>query len=285
MKDSTKAYLTFTPKSFILDAKLRRCSLAAQGLWLQLETLMHLATPIGELRRTDGNPMGDKDIAEEIGQDEDEIKTLLDELEDARCLSIGDDGLLFNLLLVRARELSETRKIAGSKGGRKTMSMRLSKNADGSINTTTQLGLDVESKGQASVSGKESTKPLESFKREFNSSPKDSNILLTGWAIWVRVWRESNVYDGDPPALGPDTRAAKDIMKQTTSTGELAELFKLYLSDDDQFLAKNAHALRLLQQRVPLYRRKMLRPNTGRDGANRSQYEAKTRTVRRDRHR
>ena len=275
--DTSKSFVTFTPLSFTQDAKLQRCSLAAQGLWLNIETMLHLAVPLGMLIRPDGTPMGTTDIAAAINKPRDEVDALLDELEDAHVLSVNDTGMLFSWHLAREKRLSETRAQSGSKGG--------SKRKDGTSSNAKQLGLTKEATDETNEK-QTTSKHLRSSKKELYSSSKSSGGgLLTAWEIWKQVWSRSDVYEGSPTNLVADTKAASNIAKIVTSASEIETLFELYLADTDSFLLKHGHALRWLQSRLPAYRRKMNTPHVGDDGVDRELYESETRVVERRRFR
>ena len=74
---------------------------------------------------------------------------------------------------------------------------------------------------------------------------------LDAWGAWVDINRE---YDRrDPVPIGPDLKAAQSIAKHVEDIDHLKELYRLYLSDEDNYLVKQGHALRLMTGRINKY--------------------------------
>lgn len=76
------------------------------------------------------------------------------------------------------------------------------------------------------------------------------------WAWWIAAHRDAG--HGDPLTVGPDTKAGKELGKLIVS-GQITEAdmrgcMALYLADDDAWLGKQGHALRLLAGRIGAYR-------------------------------
>lgn len=80
---------------------------------------------------------------------------------------------------------------------------------------------------------------------------KSDKPKLNGWAIWVDINREFE--RTDPAALGPDLAAAKTIAANAIDRQDLEDLYRLYLSDNDQFLVKLGHSLRNMTGRLNKY--------------------------------
>lgn len=74
---------------------------------------------------------------------------------------------------------------------------------------------------------------------------------LDAWGAWVDINRE---YDRrDPVPIGPDLKAAQSIAKHVEDVDHLKGLYRLYLSDEDNFLTRQGHPLRLMTGRINKY--------------------------------
>ena len=106
--------------------------------------------------------------------------------------------------------------------------------------------------------------PYEPKLNSSSSSSSSNNIPLSGvlksvevggqrrnggafWAAWVDACRKHG--RTEPPALGPDLKAAKTLAGHVAAD-ELARILSAYLSDQDPFLSRNGHALRHLPGRL-----------------------------------
>ena len=88
-------------------------------------------------------------------------------------------------------------------------------------------------------------------KSEPVATKKNEKPKLNGWASWVDVNREYG--RPDPAPVGPDLKAAKIIAVNALDRNDLENLFRMFLSDSDAFLAKQGHALRLMPGRINKY--------------------------------
>jgi hypothetical protein len=110
---------------------------------------------------------------------------------------------------------------------------------------------------------KRATTTKECIKEERNNTPslfeksepvttkKNEKPKLNGWASWVDVNREYG--RPDPAPVGPDLKAAKIIAVNALDRNDLENLYRMFLSDSDAFLAKQGHALRLMPGRINKY--------------------------------
>lgn len=114
----------FYPGDWMKDAALRRCSLFAKGLLMDLLCLMFEQIPRGYLKNLDGSPWSIDDIARATGCTVDEAKTALGELTAKGVLKVDDGKCLYSSRLVRDEEIRKARVKAGSKGGSKTQANR-----------------------------------------------------------------------------------------------------------------------------------------------------------------
>ncbi len=98
------------------DPKLRVCSLAAQGLWIGLISIMAESEKYGYLQ-ADGKPMALEDMATLIGKDKAEVKANLSELETRKVTSRTDDGILYSRRMARDGLRRSKAKEYGKQGG------------------------------------------------------------------------------------------------------------------------------------------------------------------------
>mgnify|MGYP001342045335 CR=1 FL=1 len=112
----TAPWMKFYPADWRSDPKLRLCSMAARGLWIELLCIMHEAEPRGYLI-SNGAPLSDKQVASLVGATPRELATLLAELEGAGVFSRCEDGTIYSRRVVRDAEKQVRDKENGFKGG------------------------------------------------------------------------------------------------------------------------------------------------------------------------
>lgn len=98
------------------DPKLKLCSLAARGLWMDMLALMHEAEPYGHLLVEGVMPDSDG-LAAICGRPVKEVRAAIAELEKWKVFSRNEDGVLFSRRMVRDRQKAEQDKANGRKGG------------------------------------------------------------------------------------------------------------------------------------------------------------------------
>jgi hypothetical protein len=108
------------PTDWLADEKLRTCSLAARGLWMDLVSLMHKSDRRGFLQQASGKPYTPEQLARIVGCTVEEFSRLLQELKDAGAFSVTEDEVLFCRRMVKEEQLRQTRATAGAKGGKAT---------------------------------------------------------------------------------------------------------------------------------------------------------------------
>lgn len=131
-----------------------------------------------------------------------------------------------------------------------------------SIVTVTNYGLyqDKDSKSTSKLTNQQPTtnQQLTTSKQCNNITIKEppakklqAEKKLNPWAVWVDVNREFE--RPDPANIGPDLMAAKTIGKNALDRRDLECLYRQYLLDNDPFLAKQGHSLRLMPGRINKY--------------------------------
>ncbi|MBE7465610.1 MAG: hypothetical protein HS116_19215 [Planctomycetes bacterium] len=85
------------------------------------------------------------------------------------------------------------------------------------------------------------------------SKPK-SKALPNGGSVWG-AWVDANRAVGrvDPARLGPDLKASS-ALAGVLPADQIPDILRKYLADDDSFVARQGHALRLLPRRLDAYR-------------------------------
>jgi hypothetical protein len=119
------------------DLGLRKCSLAARGLWIDMMALMQEATPYGHLTE-DGEAMPDRRLAALVGRPLREIRNALDELERHRVFSRTDDGVIYSQRMVR----DHAKSLKCSEAGKAGVEAKASRNSKGDRPGSPMQGVD-----------------------------------------------------------------------------------------------------------------------------------------------
>jgi hypothetical protein len=99
------------------DSRLRDCSLAAQGLWINLMALMHESSLYGHLL-INGEPPTDRKIAAQIGcEDVRAVAKAREELETKGVARRTSTGVLYSKRMVEDRQTQEVMSERGKRGG------------------------------------------------------------------------------------------------------------------------------------------------------------------------
>jgi len=119
-REDNRPSLQFYPDDWLSEPGLNICSLAAQGLWIKMISIMWKADIRGCLK-ANGKQINSKGLAKLSGVSEEEISKLLKELGDNNVYSTLEDGTIYSRRLYREaykeRELREARTEAGRLGG------------------------------------------------------------------------------------------------------------------------------------------------------------------------
>ena len=109
-------WMKFYPSDWRSDPRLRICSLAARGLWMEMLAIMHEATPYGHLLIS-GIPPTDAQLAVLAGAPSDQIPELIGELETAGVFSRTRSGAIYSRRMTRDFKKSEKNRKNGKLGG------------------------------------------------------------------------------------------------------------------------------------------------------------------------
>lgn len=113
---AARPWLKFYPADWRADPRLRMCSLAARGLWIDLISYMHEGEPYGHFT-IDGVMPEVADIASLIGRPVAEVRRALDELEARQVFSRTEDGVIYSRRMVRDNARDERDRKNGKGGG------------------------------------------------------------------------------------------------------------------------------------------------------------------------
>lgn len=109
-------FIKWYPTDWRADPKLRMCSLAARGLWIELIGYMHEGEPYGHLTINDTSP-STADISALVGRPMTEVRKALGELEARQVYSIDETGRMFSRRMVRDKAKAEKDRENGKGGG------------------------------------------------------------------------------------------------------------------------------------------------------------------------
>lgn len=109
-------WMKFYPADWRADPRLRSCSLAARGLWVDMITYMHEGEPYGHLT-LDGKAPDVKGIASLVARPVPEVKKALAELETRNVFSRSAAGAIVSRRMVRDQAKAEKDQKNGKGGG------------------------------------------------------------------------------------------------------------------------------------------------------------------------
>jgi hypothetical protein len=112
----TNPWLKFSPTAWRSDTRLRLCSPAARGLWIELICVMHECEPYGHLLPGGKNP-DHRAIAKLTGIAPQTCFKLLAELEKNQVFSLTNSYVIFSRRMVRDHQNSLRDKDNGKLGG------------------------------------------------------------------------------------------------------------------------------------------------------------------------
>jgi hypothetical protein len=151
-------WMKFYPQDWRADEKLRMCSLAARGLWMEMLAIMHRSERYGQLL-IGGRVPTDAQLAVQAGALPDEVSALVRELEDAGVFSRTASGAIYSRRMTRDHRKAENARKNGKKGGNPSLG-----------NKTGKLASDnLQDKG-----GVKAQKPEARGQKEANASPRAS---------------------------------------------------------------------------------------------------------------
>jgi hypothetical protein len=106
----------FYPSDWRTDPGLRLCSLPARGLWIEMLCLMHEGEPYGHLTAS-SVALDAAKLARLIGENSNNVKKWLKELDDGKVFSRNDSGVIYSRRMLRDESIREARAAGGAQGG------------------------------------------------------------------------------------------------------------------------------------------------------------------------
>jgi len=111
-----KPWFKFYPQDWRSDEKLRLCSLAARGLWVECMCIMHRAERYGHLE-IQGTPLTEAQLAAQVGASADEVAHLIGELEQAGVFSRNRKGVIYSRRMTEDHKKANAARKNGQNGG------------------------------------------------------------------------------------------------------------------------------------------------------------------------
>lgn len=180
-KEDNRPAFQFYPDDWISESSLKLCSLEAKGLWIEMLMIMFNAEKRGSLT-VNSVIITSKELAKLVGEQEEIVNKLLDEMERFNVFTKLEDGLIINRRMYykaeREEKIHEARVKAGRKGG-------LSKK--GSKGKPKQA--PPSSSPSSSPSLKEKSKEFKQTLKNFIESRKKLKKPMTNYAIELLIKR------------------------------------------------------------------------------------------------
>ena len=114
-------WMKFYPQDWRSDEKLRLCSLAARGLWIEMLAIMHRSERYGQLM-IGGKAPTEAQLAVQVGTSPQEVQALLSELESAEVFSRTGSGVIYSRRMTRDYKKAQNARKNGKKGGNPKLS-------------------------------------------------------------------------------------------------------------------------------------------------------------------
>ncbi len=123
MSAKAKPWMKFYAADWRANVKLRMCSLAARGLWIEMICLMHQGEPYGHLTVPDsgGKPPSIGQLAVLVGAAVQEVETLLAELESTSVFFKTTRGIIYSRRMIEDEKKAQTAVENGRGGGNPTL--------------------------------------------------------------------------------------------------------------------------------------------------------------------
>lgn len=200
---AAKPWMKFYPQDWRADERLRLCSLAARGLWVEMMAIMHRADPYGYLLIGGISP-NPAQLATQVGADVGSVEAAYAELQAAGVFSRDEAGVVFSRRMIRDWQKAETARQNGRTGGNPALkgTIRAGEDKQSDMpsdkpldNPTDKRGLKAqrpEARGQSSVpDGTGAAAPIDPKKVMFDAgvalltstgtSQRQARALIAKW--------------------------------------------------------------------------------------------------------
>jgi hypothetical protein len=128
-----KPWFKFWPSDWRGDEKLRVCSLAARGLWIECLALMHKAEPYGHLL-VNGVPPTLQELGKLVAATAGETARVLEELKAKGVCSVTEAGVIFSRRMVRDKAKELQASVDGKRGGNPLLTNSVKATLKGGVN-------------------------------------------------------------------------------------------------------------------------------------------------------
>ena len=174
MSDKRAPWLKWYPADWRADPRLRMCSLAARGLWIEMLGFMHEAERYGFLLIA-GLAPSLEELAMLIGAPAPLVRKALSELEGRGVFSRDDDGVIYSRRMVRDKAQADRDRDNG-KGGGNPILRPPPKPPD---NPSLDLGVNPPDK--AHMPEARSQKPEKESSPALRAPPSDAQAAVAAW--------------------------------------------------------------------------------------------------------
>ena len=127
MSSQKYPWIKFWLKDWRADERLRQCSLAARGLWIELICLMRMADDEGYFCISKNKANRFTLLSRQVGCEASEAEAAWGELDAAGVFSWDGPDRIYSRKILRDLEISTIRAEAGAKGGRSLLKQNKSK--------------------------------------------------------------------------------------------------------------------------------------------------------------
>jgi hypothetical protein len=144
---AAQPWMKFYPRDWRADEKLRVCSLASRGLWIEMLALMHGSERYGHLL-INGKAPTDAQLAVLAGAPAAEIAALLGELESAGVFSRSATGAIYSRRMTDDERKARTARKNGKHGGNPRLCKETGNRASDNPSDNQQVKGGVKLRGQ-----------------------------------------------------------------------------------------------------------------------------------------
>ena len=191
-------FLKFYTSDWRSDPRLRMCSPAARGMWIEMICLMHEASPYGHLL-IHGQTPNEGQLASLTGIPSAELPHLMAELERHGVYSRTKEGVIYSRKLVRMASKSAKSRRNGKLGGNPTL--RKDTVISGSVNLQDN-GDDKPQKPEARSQKKESSSSSSSADAPARDPPTENPQPVPQPVEWSLPEDAYRLYDSVMAAVG-----------------------------------------------------------------------------------